>query len=386
MDRDVELGLHHTHRDITLRCGSTHRATLPALLLRTYLPAYPSHLNRRHQLDLAATYIPASPLTTHNLLRASKITAACAALIAALDASTPSTADALLADLLARAQLEDRRAHASGAGVRHPRTLTTFLVLADLSRAFRSRKLGGVCVAFFARHGQRVLGDGGGDDEEAEEHPQAVVLWAWALGVVVRAGEAEREACVREVVAARPDVLGVGSRYERFVRRGLPGGDALWEVVERVGERERMGPGGGWRRRVLDDGGVEYLHEHRERRLVRAGRAGKPLGLETYHRSHRHVDPDEMLAWKPEMRGYGGIGGSGLRGALGSIKDDQRELRHDVHDLRDELDELAERVEKMGRHDRDRRPRDRLNWRERDIVDLPDEYEESVSEWWDDYY
>lgn len=75
-----------------------------------------------------------------------------------------------------------------------------------------------------------------------------------------------------------------------------------------------------------------------------------------------------------------------MRGALGSIKDDQRELRHDVHDLRDELDELAERVEKMGRHDRDRRPRDRLNWRERDIVDLPDEYEESVSEWWDDYY
>ncbi|KAH7052051.1 hypothetical protein B0J12DRAFT_739629 [Macrophomina phaseolina] len=414
------LSLHHTHRDTTVSCGPLHRATLPALILRTYLPTYILHLNRRHQLDLAATYIPTSPLTTHNLLRATKITTSCHDLIDALSdasqssafpssssSSSYSSADSHLTDLLARAQLSDRQTRAfapSASGVHHPRTLSTFLVLADLSRAFRSRRLGAVLTSFFARHGARILGSAATEHAHAAEHPRAVVLWAWALGVLVRTGsEAEREACVREVVRRRPDVLGPGSVYEGFVRGSLPGGDGLWDVIERIGERE--GVGRGWRgmRRVLledgdgygdeDGGGLEYLHEHRERRFVRTGvgvsgnGGGRPLGIETYRRSRRLVEPEELVPCRPEMRRYSEINGSGLRGALCSIKDEQRDLRHDVHDLRDELEELTERVEKLGGRDWNKGRRSGFPWRERDVVDVPEEYdEEFFSEWWDDFY
>lgn len=590
-----ELTLHHPHRDVTVLCG-TRRAAVSARLIRAYLPAalLPSSalLNRRHQLDLD-DYIASSAAVRHGLLRPSKMQRVCQELVDILaDASdhhhhhhhpvgvygnsaaagvATATADpvpAALTDALARAQLEDRRSAGGGGGggsggVRHPRTLAAFLALADISRAFGSRRVGAVLATFFARHGARIVGSsspshsspfsppsssssssstissedfdnayhhhhhhhGDAASTSTSEHPHAVLLWAWSLTIarmpvaadsVIAAAAADlnddvaadvdvdaefiaapdrRAACLRQLLRARPDVL-LSGRYDAFAAAALPAGDAeeVWEGVERAAaamaamaatERGRgggMGPppvgglggwwgwrgggGGGWDGRgrrirekerdlerhrrallLMDDdaaaggggggGGGMYVHEHRERRVVRrsAGLTGgedgfgddggmSPLGLKTtYHRGHHHrqlSDPldDDRIAWTPPPppppRGYGvgvriGGGGGGerrLRGALDSIKNDQRELRMDVHDVKDELDELAEQINKLGR----RQDRGRLllrkgrvvaaaaaDWHdERDHVvqdcccgeRLPEEQRETewFSEWWDDTY
>lgn len=407
MDRH-ELYLHHTHRDITIRCGP-HRATVSARILRAYLPLAPHSLSRRtHQLDLDG-YIAACAPVRHGILRASRMTRILADLadILAAASSTPADPDPdlddpvapALADALARAMLADRSAPpVGGGGVLFSRTLASFAALADVSRAFQARRVGAVLAGFFARHGERVV--------EAEA-PQAVLVWGWAVGVA-RMGEAERAACVRVVVAARPDVVGGGPRWEGLMGR-LPGIDAFWEAVEREvgggGGKYGGGLGGrGWsglglegreRRRLLEDAAAAgmYMHEHRERRVVRAG-GGRPMGLDTYHRARRLVDEDDLVVpWKPlgsaGLRGYGG--GSGVRDALDSIKHDQRDLRHDVRDMKDGLEELIEKVDKLGRKDRERERRSGMEGRDRDIVDFcdrwPEEYEsEWISEWWDDSY
>ncbi|KAL1621233.1 hypothetical protein SLS54_005728 [Diplodia seriata] len=509
MDRH-ELTLHHSHRDVTILCG-TRRAAISARLVRAYLPAAllassssssPTPLlNRRNQLDLDDHIAGCAPVRA-GMLRPAKMQRICQEFVDILaDASdgsissssngtTTAAADAVsaaLMDALARAQLEDRRTagrvdaaghRGGGGGVRHPRTLSTFIALADLSRTFGSRRLGAVLSAFFARHGERIVGtcadpfsddDDDGDGEGAGldlegydrydrygggggrghgddglEHPHAVLLWAWSLAVArMASGDADRRACLRDLLRARPDVL-LSGRYDGFTAAALPDGDAeeLWMAVERAMEREggRRGGGGGlwpplgWqqqqqqqrrgfegffegrgrkremdrdlqeRRRAAAGGAGVYMHEHRERRVVRSSgldggdrRPPPPLGLETYnHCAHRHIDPldDRINAWKHRPRGYGVgvVGGAAgrLRGTLDSIRTDQRELRLDVHDVKDELDELVEQVNKLGR-------RDGMRWRkgraDRDLADcccergLPEEHEsEWVSEWWDDSY
>ncbi|EOD43307.1 hypothetical protein UCRNP2_9984 [Neofusicoccum parvum UCRNP2] len=254
MDRH-ELYLHHTHRDITIRCGP-HRATVSARILRAYLPLAPHSLSRRtHQLDLDG-YIAASAPVRHGILRASRMTrilADLADILAAASSATPTDPDPdlddpvapALADALARAMLADRSAPpVGGGGVLFSRTLASFAALADVSRAFQARRVGAVLAGFFARHGERVV--------EAEA-PQAVLVWGWAVGVA-RMGEAERAACVRVVVAARPDVVGGGPSGVRDaldsikhdqrdlrhdVRDMKDGLEELIEKVDKLGRKDR---------------------------------------------------------------------------------------------------------------------------------------------------
>lgn len=419
MDHHDQLTLVHTHRDILIRlAGSPHHATLPALTIRTYLPAAAAaaatssphrHFARRghHTLDLDA-YITASTPVRHNLLRPSKTLRVLRDLVDILAETSHSHAPPpfslgdptdpaapLLTDALARAQLEDRRAGAA-AGTRcpFPRTLATFVVLADVSRTFASRRIGAVLASFFLAHcgGERVLGGPGGE--------QAVLLWAWAV-VVARMRESERAACLGEIVRARPDVVGRRG-FAAWVGAVVPDGGEVVEAVGRAVEREGVGLRRAWGDEEGDgDAGGVYLHERRERRVVRGAGAGvgRPLDLETYHRARRLVEPEDLVPWKVAgspalLRGYGGGGGGGGgggRSALDSIRNDQRELRFDMHDVRDELDELAQQIDKLGRRDRDVGRRGRMAWRDRDVVDSserwPEKYEsEWISEWWDDCY